>query len=170
MKSYIYFAIGVAWVLSLTGIGYWQYGEGIKSEHLKWQIRENTELSDANNKIIILNEKIRKKEADHAQSISDISTNYQKELNDANKQNRSLTDAVRSGKLRLRYSYASCQGFNGSDTSASSTSASGYNGGTGANLSKEASEFLLELTGEADSVVRQLKACQEIVKEDRDGI
>lgn len=44
---------------------------------------------------------------------------------------------------------------------------SGRDGGAGAYLSTETAEFLLGLTGEADAVVRQLKACQAVAREDR---
>ncbi len=169
MKPYIYFVIALAWICSLTGVGYWQHGEGVKTERLDWQARESNELREANNKITMLQEQARQKEADHAQALSLISSNYQKELNDANKQNKALTDAVRSGQLRLRDHNASCQSANRSDSGTVGPGTSRRDGGAGAYLSTEAAEFLLGLTGEADDVVRQLKACQAVVREDRNA-
>lgn len=167
MNPYICLVIALAWIGSLTGVGYWQHGEGVKTERVNWQTRESKELRDANNKITMLQEQARQKEADHAQALSDISSNYQKELNDANKQNKALTDAVRSGELRLRDNNASCQSADGSYPGTVGTSTSGRDGRAGTELSREAAEFLLILTEEADAVVRQLNACQAVIKEDR---
>ena len=167
MKPYLYFVIAFAWIGSLTGVGSWQHGEGVKTERLDWQTRESKELREANHKITMLQEQARQKEADHAQALFNISLNYQKELNDANKQNKALTDAVRSGQLRLRDHNAACQSASGSDPGTVGPGTSGRDGRTGAYLSTEAAEFLLGLAGEADAVVLQLKACQAVVVQDR---
>tara|TARA_R110000868_G_scaffold378761_1_gene644361 strand:- start:192 stop:434 length:243 start_codon:yes stop_codon:yes gene_type:complete len=44
---------------------------------------------------------------------------------------------------------------------------SGSDGGKGRELSVQTSEFLLTLTGEADTVARQLAACQDVIRSDR---
>lgn len=162
-----YFLVGLVWLASLVAVGYWQRSDGRTVERSAWQDRENTELRLANNKIIVLEEENRKREALHAASMSDISTTYERRLSDANKQRAEDRAAVRAGGLRLFDGAAPDLRACGSFPGEVSPAASLRDGGKGAELSGAAAEFLLDLVNEADAVVRQLSACQEVIKVDR---
>lgn len=161
--------VGVV-VWAFYAYGQQQFGLGEKAERSAWLARENTSLTKANTRIKELEEQARTKEREHAQNMAAVSAHYQKDLShEKAAKDRAIAD-LRSGALRLRIPLAqpACtDGADGSGAPAPGTSTVGRDGGTPAELSTEASEFLVGLANEADEVVRQLTACQAVITADR---
>ena len=107
-------------------------------------------------------------EAKNAQLVTAASANYQKGLTDGKAELDAALARARGGQ-RLRDAGARCPAVGDRDaTGAARAGAGGRDGPQGADLSDAAAEFLLRLAGEADDVVRQLAACQAVVRADRE--
>lgn len=174
MNPYVILGVVVAFVLSNLGSYFYGDTQGHKVERSAWLAKENVELSAANAKILSLEKAARNAEAAHAAALNLVSTTYQGELNAARAETKRLADAAHDGAFRLRV-HAKCEDSGGSGTAETLPSAGRRDGQAGgqlpepplATLSASDSAFLIELTGEADEVARQLSACQAVVVEDR---
>jgi hypothetical protein len=150
-------------------IGCYFYGraDGKAVGEGEWKSRESAELVAANAKIVALEEDRRRREQKHADEVARISTNYQRQLSDAKRKRDSDVVAVRAGDIRLfdpGTRKGACIDW-GREVGAA---AGGRDGGACRELSREATEFLLGLAGEADEVALQLSACQALVRADRE--
>lgn len=161
--------VGVkAWV---EGYGQARYSAGQVAERTLWQGKETKELAAANAEILRLQAEKDAIEKKHAEAQAAISADYQKRLADEKRARDAAVAAARAGTLVLRDpslrlpAAGACPG--GSAQAEAAPGSGGRDGAAGANLSPEAAAFLLELTGEADQVVEQLTACQQIVRADR---
>jgi len=165
-NPYVILGVAAAWILSLYGVGAWQNKAGHTVERAAWQERENTELVTANAKILELEEAKRAEEQNLAQAIADISTKYEGEKSDAAKQKARDIAAARAGVLRLRIN-ATCEGAPGSDSGQAPAAPGERDAAAGTELPAEITGRLYALADDADEVVRQLTACQEVVRADR---
>lgn len=169
MNPYLIIALMVAWAGSLL-YAYENGGDAretaIRAEVLQ---RDNRALSRANAEIQALQESARAQEAKKAQAIADISNQHQKEIRDAESRRRADVDAARRGSLVLRDPSASSAAVCGPSEPAQVAASTGQRDDreTG-QLSGQATEFLLNLVNEADEVVRQLTAAQDIIRKDRE--
>lgn len=100
-----------------------------------------------------------------AKTQADIDTAYQKGITDAQAQLDSTLADLRSDVIRLRKRF-SCTPASVQATAAGATVSDDAESG---GLQREDAEFLVRLASDADAVALQLKACQAIVKSDRDG-
>lgn len=108
-------------------------------------------------------------EAKHAEDMAAIDAQYTKEKTDAKNKSEAAIAAVRSGAIRVREQFT-CAPNAGSPSGAGnapSTSTSVGDGIKGGGLRAEDAELVLRIADEADTVVRQLSACQAIVRRDR---
>jgi hypothetical protein len=140
---------------------------GATAERSAWQTKQVGELSLANAEIKSLEEAARASEQAHTQALADISTNHEREVQDAEVQRKKDIAAARSGALRLRDPGATAVQSCASSTPQTAASASGRDDGSGGGLSGIAAEFLLTQADRADAIVRQLAACQAVIKADR---
>ena len=107
-------------------------------------------------------------ERKHADDLALVATKLSQE-----QQNAQRNETVLRARLATRDLILRDPGARGPDAGCGSgvpqvtTAASGGDGQKGAELSRAASEFLLTLTGEADTVARQLAACQDVIRSDR---
>ncbi|UCV26790.1 lysis system i-spanin subunit Rz [Ferribacterium limneticum] len=166
MNPYLILALIVAWGLSLVGVGNWQYDAGVTSERLVWQSQQSTQLRTALADVSRLQKQARDDEATHAKALADNSAHYQEQLLNEKATNARRVADIRNGTLKLRQP----TGLNANAASgvkAPGTSPSGCDGQAGAEFSIETAEYLYNLAGEADEVVIQLGACQQVVIEDR---
>ena len=159
-----------ALVAAIYAYGQQQFGLGEKAERTAWLARENTALTKANARIKELEDQARAREREHAQDMAAASAKYQEDLkHEKAAKDRAVAD-LRSGALRLRIplAFPSCpDGAGGSGRAAPGPSTAGRDGEARAELSVQASEFLVGLASEADEVVHQLTACQAVVIADR---
>lgn len=109
-----------------------------------------------------ITEAYRAKEAKWAQQVAAVSKDYQRKVANAHTQRLADLAAIDARTLRLRDPGTDSQACGNSATPPSAT-ASGRDDRSGAYLSDKAARFLLGLTAEADSVVSQLTACQQIL-------
>ena len=158
---------GFATILFIYAYGQQQFGRGEQAERAVWLARETTELRSANAKIKSLEEKYRQQERDAADAIAVISSQYQKDLNHVKTEKDRVIAGLRGGAFRLRIPVAASVQACGGAASEAPASTGGRDGDARAELSIEASEFLVGLASEADEVTKQLGRCQDIIKADR---
>lgn len=167
INPYIIIGLILAYVGSIVGVGYWQRQDGAMSERDAWQKRENTQLIATARRIKSLEDDYRKKEQDAQVTIVAISTNYQKELSNADKQHEMDITAIRNGTLRMRDPGAPSLRTLGCIPTQTASPAGGRDGETGTELSNQLAEFLDSEAIRANKIVSQLGHCQEIILEDR---
>lgn len=167
MNPWLLLGIVVAFVVSNLGSYFTGKSDGADGERLVWTQRENTELTAANAKIAKLHQEARDAEAAHAMAVNLISTTLQGETDAARAETERLKSAARAGTFRLRDPAASRKDACRSAAAETPAGAGQRDEGKGTELSGAASAFLLELTGEADEVAKQLAACQAVVIDDR---
>lgn len=168
MNPYVILAVVVMWAGSLFGVGRWQNEAGHTAERVTWQAKTNQELAQANAKIIQLETAARAQEQQHAAQLEQVATTYEKEKADVTAQKDSVIAQLRAGAIRLHDPYS--PGFKAPGSPTSPAASTGRcDGGAGSELSQRTSEFLVGLASRADEVVKQLQACQAVVKSDRKG-
>lgn len=157
---------GVAWLASLVAVGYWQNDAGHVAERVGWQEKDNKELRLANAKITELNNRERTKERESAERLAAVSDNYQRELKNAKDQRERDVSAARAGTLKLQFNPASVSP-GGSEAGSTAASAGRCDGAATSELPREITANLFALADDADEVVKQLSACQAVVRSDR---
>lgn len=158
--------IVAALVLSATSFFY-----GRSVEHTAMQleitIRENNQIREANAKIMELQSLARAKERDWTTRLANVSSKYEKEIQDGKAQRDRDIAAALSGGIRLRIPTAPCVEAGRSSAPEAPSSPGKRDGGATTELPREITANLLALADDADSIVRQLTACQAVVIEDR---
>lgn len=165
MNPRIMLAVVAVWLLSLAAMGYWQNRAGHTAERADWQKRETSELATANRKIVQLNDEARAREREHAESISNIDTGYQRRIQNEQRKTDLLVADLLAGILVLHDPAG--QGAGASETGPAPTGPGERDGEAGCQLSTTAARFLLEEAGRADQIVDQLTACQAVIVSDR---
>ena len=164
-------AWNVAWILLFLGacsvVVNRIMGIGETQEQLNQANAENTQLAAANLRITELQEALRRAEAAHAQSMHQVSSQYQEDLKHVQTSHDATLAAVRAGTVRLHAPVKSCPTDRGGATSSAGASSGGRNDAARAELSAEASADLVRLASDADVIVHQLTACQAVVRADR---
>lgn len=158
---------GVLAALAVVGyVEYKVYNAGYDSAEQVWKARESDELRAANAEIIRLTDEAKAKEAAHQKALAAIAVNHQKEITkNANRKQKDIDDAV-SGALVLRFR-APCQssGAGGIGQAGAGTGIS--DGSTLIELPRKVNVDLSGLANDADAVADQLRAAQEVIREDR---
>lgn len=168
-------AVACLWLVSLVAVGWWQHSAGVDSTQAKWESREATQQVQAASQIKALEESARAAEQKHAADMASLATDYERKIDDAQKQRAADIAAVRAGDLRLRDPGSpivpACPG-------AAAQAGPGSGGGDGSApgglpaaptglLSGQTSEWLVDFAADADDVARQLASCQQVITEDR---
>lgn len=168
-NPWLILGVVLAFVVSVTGAFFYGQNVGAEGERVEWQTRENVELAAANKKILDLTDAARARESLDAVRLASISAKYQEDLlNEKATHDRVVSD-LRNGSRVLRIPVAGTSQTCGGETGAAPTAALRRDGQATAELSREASEFLVGLASEADAVVRQLAACQAVILQDRNS-
>lgn len=156
----------LVWILSVVGVGFWQYDAGRTFERVEWQTKETQRLRELNSENDRLRTAAIETERQHAAALASISTSYQEKLNNEKAQTARLRADLRSGTVRLRL--PDPKGSTGIKHPAEpSTSAGRCNGSEGGELPPATAEFLYTLAADADEITEQLAACQAVVQADR---
>jgi len=164
----VYFA-GLFAVLILAGLG-GSYlkgrtdgGDIVRGEYAARDLKAASDYAAKERSITEAN---RQKERQWAKSAASASARYQREL--ATNETQRLADraAIESGAIRLRDPGTDHKAA-GSEACPVAGSPSGHHGAEGTYLSSKTTAFLLGLATEADSVVNQLSACQQVLRSER---
>lgn len=154
-------------VCGIYAYGQHEFNSGKQTERATWLARENAQLTKANAKIKQLEEKYRQHEQDAADALAVISSKYQEDLKHVKTEKDRVIAGLRDGTFRLRIPVAArLSAYRGSAAEVAAP-ACGRNGETRAELSVEASEFLVGLASESDEVTKQLGRCQDVINADR---
>lgn len=141
---------------------YWhgisRYEAGVDATNAEWQARFDRANADADRKA-------REAEQAHVAEIDRIAKNLIEERNRGFEERDKTISDLRAGTRRVRDRFK-CPA--GQPTAGSGTPAAGGHGGAQAGLSDNDAEFLVREASRADEVVRQLTACQAVIRSDRD--
>jgi hypothetical protein len=162
--AWLKWGVALLLIAALAGCIY-NYGE--IAERVAWLARDIVGLTAANAKIKSLEEQYRKQEHDHADALAAISSQYQKDLKHVKDEKDRVIAGLRDGSMRLLIPVATTFKPDGSAACQITTTATGRDGQTRAELSVSASEFLVSFAAEADEVSKQLGRCQDIINADR---
>lgn len=147
----------------------WAYDNGSTASYLQWQTRESKELATANVKILELQATAKQKESDGQVKLLTTINQYEMEKQREKEHTDSLIASINDNSLKLRDKYAAtCQSASSGAISSTTTNSDSNIAEKGTQFSKETASFLLNLTAEADDIVGQLNACQELLLEDRE--
>lgn len=155
------------WLASLFAVGVWQHHAGAVGERVTWQAKEVTEQATAAAQFKALSDAARAAEQKHAADMAALAADYERKLTDANKQRAADLAAVRTGALRLRDKSGTCVPADSNPATETSAGPGSGNGASGCELSEPITESLFDLANDADDTARQLSACQEVIKKDR---
>lgn len=170
-------AAAAIWLASLLAVGIWQRHDVAAAINGKWAKHERAQQVQAARQIKTLEERARASEQKHAADLAQVAADYERKIQDANKQRAVDLAAVRAGTLRLRDPNASamrtCPGASTKTAAAPSLSdgskASQLQATDAGLLSSQTSSFLIDFAADADQVAEQLSACQQVILEDRKG-
>ncbi len=154
-------------VYAIYAYGQQQFGFGENAEKDRWLTRENTELTDANDKIKKLEEQYRAQESLHALQLAAVSTKYQEDLKNAKAEKDHVIAGLHTGDIRLHIPVAYAVTPGGSGSPATLACSTGRDGETRCELSTAAAEFLVGIASECNEVAKQLSAAQDIIIKDR---
>ena len=167
VNPWLILAVGVAWLLSLVGVGKWQNTAGHTSEKTYWLAKETRELAEANSKIILLTDEARRREQAVAGVLAAVTTDYERKLTDGKKKRDADVAASHAGTFKLRYSAPSGACPSPSVPAETPSAPGGRDGTETAELPGEITASLFAIVDDADQVVEQLSACQAIINADR---
>lgn len=145
------------WAIVLVALAIWSYGHlryraGVGAERARWEAAAAQERIQAE-------QAARAIEQRHAQELSKITTGLIAERNKGYEERDATIAGLRAGSLRLRDKFR-CP----AETAGAGPTAAGGDAAERTVLSREDQEFLVRLGSEADDVVRQLTACQGVVR------
>ena len=163
MKSILFIGIILAWLGSLVYVGNYQYQAGSIAKNAEWREKENTELKLANKAIVDLRNKLAAAEKEKSEQLVISANTYQEKENAAKEIHQKNISALRANLLRMYDPGTRSEPTNYQSTASTAATADGSDGAKNTELSREASDFLLDLTYEADEVTRQLGLCQSTI-------
>jgi hypothetical protein len=134
---------------------------GAKSTMAAWEKEKAMANQEAFDKLTAANAQVREYEQKLATVQNNVEKVYVKKINDVKKQR---DDAI--AKSNGLFIDATCPN-SGSKLPETSSDSSVNNGGEKARLSREAAEFLISIAADADEIVHQLNACQQILINER---
>ncbi|MCG9052339.1 lysis protein [Laribacter hongkongensis] len=139
--------------------GAWWHGHrtGAAGVQADW----NADQARMTAQLLVQEQAARAAEQQHAKALAAIDAQYQKNERHAQRENNRLRAQLRAGTVRLSVPVAA-----GSCNLPADSSTSGSRDATPrAELSAEAADDLVALADDADAVVRQLTACQAVIRD-----
>lgn len=166
---YGYLAIACGAVLAIGGAYFKGHSAGADSVHVAYLQRDTEAAQKSLSKIRELSEAVRSKEQQKAHELAKVSESYQRELAQNEARKNALLDDVVSGRIRL-YVNTRKDGDSGKPAGETTASACRCDGREeGGFLGQADTAFLVSEASRADQVVKQLGACQAVVRKDRGG-
>lgn len=167
-KHYVLIAVIGAIVLGLWRLYVHADGVGYTRAMGEVAARDNERLVKAQARIRELEKDKSDLEARHAAEIEAIDHEGLEELRRVTSAKDRFVSDVVAGRIRLfDPGHKPCPGGGGSPPAEAPATASVDHGASAGGLSVEASRFLLEEAGRANTVAVQLRACQNVVLSDR---
>lgn len=145
---------------------YWAYSNGVTSERERNSTVENIKLVEYGQRILELQTKAREDERASVKKVNELTVNYEKRIQDAQTKTKSALLSVATGTRQLRIGTKASVPASGSSAAKISTIAPTVTE-TSAELSREAAEFLINLTGECDATAEKLNLAIDIAEHDR---
>lgn len=143
------------------------YGHGKSVERATWQARMNAALAEAMSQTAYLERKARDAERASAEAMQTIDNAYQQGRADAqNDFDRTMAERD-SGAIRLHDRFTCADTSTPGGVPETITSPSKRDAASQGGLQRTDEAFLVQLAKRADDAVRQLQACQFIVRKDR---
>lgn len=155
------YVLGVAIVLLVLFLA---YRHGVTTTDTAWQSRWDQQAAELANARTEAERLARQAERDSAQAMAAIDNAYQQGQADAKAESDRVIADLRAGNVRLRKRFT-CPAA--SDLPAAGTSTGSSDAAQTGGLQRDDAEFLVREAERADEVVRQLQACQAIVRKDR---
>lgn len=147
------------------GFYYWAYSNGVDSEHERNVAADNTELAKIAQHNFELQTKVRDIEHQNVIQQTELVKQYEKRIDDAKATTGNLIHRVESGAVQLRIATKDKPNCSGSSTTVSAATTTANQ--TTAELSSEASRFLINLTDQCDATAEKLNLCIDIAESDR---
>lgn len=168
-------AVAAAWWWHSSRVqAAWEQGlkVGHESERAVWLVRENKELTEANELIAELSRRYRALEKKSASDVAEVAFEFQTMLKKVrHERDKALADARAGNAFRLRWA-ASCaptrKDSGGDPTASAGSDPSRAVATTTCELPERTREDLIRLAGRADRVVHERNALLEIAKKDRE--
>lgn len=156
------------WVLvggAALVVGSYFYGYSTGSDVAKsaWEAEKAIATKEAMENFIAASEKVKTLEQQLATKQNKVEKVYVNKIRTVEVESKRITDIARNDGLFID---ASCPDSN-NPLSGSASGASGSDGAKKARLSREASDALISIAADADTIVHQLTACQAILEAER---
>lgn len=144
----------------LAGVWWHGHSRGAAGVQAEW----DADRAQLNTKLLAQERSARAAEQQHAQALAAIDAKYQENERNAQLETDRLRAQLRAGAVRLSVPVVagSCS------LSATGAGAGSGDGAERADIQPAAADDLVALAADADAVVRQLSACQAVVRADRD--
>lgn len=150
----------------LAGLIYYIYHSGELAERDRNVAAENAKLVQYGQRILTLQTQARETERAHVIKVNDLTTYYEKRIYEKHLNTQSALRDVATGTRKLRIGTNPTVQACRSETSTVSPIAAPVAEGS-AELSREAAEFLINLTGECDATAEKLNLAIDIARSDR---
>jgi len=137
---------------------------GVKVTRAEWEAEKATAAIEAGKVLAKAQEEVRELEHLLANTQTKVEKVYVDKVRTVEVEKKLFIDTARTDGLFID---AACPDSSNTVPSAA-PSASSDNGGTKARLSGETAEALIAIAAEADEIAHQLKACQEILRNERE--
>lgn len=143
----------------LAGIWWHGHSRGAAGVQAEW----DADRARLNTKLLAQERSVRAAEQQHAQALAAIDAKYQENERNAQLETDRLRAQLRAGTVRLSVPVVagSCR------LPATGAGAGSGDGAERADIQPAAADDLVALAADADAVVRQLSACQAVVRADR---
>jgi predicted membrane-bound mannosyltransferase len=153
----------------IAGVLYGIYHAGELNERERNAKVENEKVAKYGQQVLDLQTKNRDLERASVIKVNKLTLNYEKRINDAKNKTESALRSVATGALKLRIATKNSAKTCGDTTAEAGTPATAVTEST-AELSTEATGFLINLTSECDATVEKLNLCIDIATSDRKEI
>lgn len=150
------------WALTLAGVGFWQYGNGVQIERGKWAIQTAKNNAEYSAQVYAMEEKARADENLRKLELANIAEAREKERVNYEAQKSADTANALRGTLRLRIPTAECAPRGGQLPETGTAAGVGHDS-QGSELPRQITADLYALANEADDIARQLGACQKVL-------
>lgn len=156
------------WMLVGSGVliiasYFYGYSTGYDVSKSAWEAEKSIATKEAMDNIIAATDKVKSLEQQLATKQNKVEKVYVDRIRTVKVESKRITDIARNDGLFVD---ASCPDSSNA-LPGSASGSSGSDGAKKARLSREASEALISIAADADTIVHQLTACQAILEAER---